>query len=736
MGVGPTTIAEDGTIVGGNGRFEAISQAYDQGKAADYRARLEADAITKGIDPTTFAGMKKPVLVRRITQPFDTRSLAVASNSGGSLQYSALELAKIDGERMATLGDIEVNDTGDIEMTVANMQNVRRALAGYGAAELGSMSDKDGMLSQEGIRRIKNAMLYKAYGNSPTLSRLVETTDNEMRSVSGALVRAAGAVASVRADMADGAIPSKTDIAADLVVAVELLIKIKSSGGSVEQYLAQHGLFKGEYTEAAATILRFLSENIRSQKKMADFIRAYYDAIASEDTKTGSMFEELAPATKQERLNHAKQQTEAGQAETAGRPTGIADAQDQQQPESAKGAAAGGGEGQQAAVTGDGTQAAPILTSPTKEEITQREHEADQRKADEDAQAKKEQADKDAADVAARTKSRTDNADNFQFGESSKDAAKPMGGLFDQSNQEAKTEPFDSEAWNKKRDDTIKASKQSGNVHLDQVPVAVETMRGKEITYAHDLKEKGVIRTVDNRGSVLVYWSDKYSADKEMANEKKEKKKTVFESWLGPTDLKDYVFTDPQDLRRYAKTEPASNDAAKADADIEAALFDLGAIMRDVAGVQRLLPEDRPKVMAVLVRLFDAAFRKGYYDIKDAAKYVRKLLSENESVKALLNHITTGMMNEAAQQAADNMPAGFFDNQGLFAQAAPETKAEASPAETKSNVITISDIPKSLKIQLESMVDGRTKRKLVSARKAMFAANQRVEKLEVLRKCL
>ncbi|OGT06104.1 MAG: hypothetical protein A2143_09250 [Gallionellales bacterium RBG_16_57_15] len=610
MDVGAPTISLDGAIVGGNGRFEGVSRAYDQGTAGEYLARLNADAKAKGIDPTLFAHMKKPVLVRRITQQFDTRAVAVASNSGGSLQYSALELAKIDGERMDGLGDIEVNDTGDIEMTVSNMQNVRRALAGYGAAELGSMADKDGMLSQEGIRRIKNALLYKAYGNSPTLSRLVESTDNELRSVSGALVRAAGAVAGVRADMAAGAIPNKTDIAADLVVAVELLSKIKSSGGSVEQYLAQHGLFKGEYTEAAATILRFLSENIRSQKKMAEFIRAYYDALASEDTKTGSMFEELAPATKQERLNHAKQQTETGQAEAGGRSAGIPDAQDQQQPESAQGTAESGGEGQQAAVTGDGTQAEPILTNPTKEEITQREREADQRKADEDAQAKKEQADKDAADVATRTKARTDNADNFQFGESSKDAAKPMGGLFDQ-------------------------------------------------------------------------------------------------------DAK-----------------------AKADADIEAALFDLGAIMRDVAGVQRLLPEDRPKVMAVLVRLFDAAFRKGYYDIKDAAKYVRKLLSESESVKALLNHITTGMMNEAAQQAADNMPAGFFDNQGLFAQAAPKTKVEALPVETKSNAITISDIPKSLKITLEKVIDGKTRRKQVNAQKAVLAANQRVERLESLRNCL
>ena len=120
---------------------------------------------------------------------------------------------------------------------------------------------------------------------------------------------------------------------------------------------------------------------------------------------------------------------------------------------------------------------------------------------------------------------------------------------------------FDSESWDKARESRIKASKQSGAKHLDNVPVSVESMRGKEIYYVHDHKQRGVIRTVDNRGNVYIYWSDKYSAEKELASESIEDNKAwlktskklpymrterngktyVFQSSIGASDLKDYV---------------------------------------------------------------------------------------------------------------------------------------------------------------------------------------------------
>lgn len=103
---------------------------------------------------------------------------------------------------------------------------------------------------------------------------------------------------------------------------------------------------------------------------------------------------------------------------------------------------------------------------------------------------------------------------------------------------------FDSAAWNKERDDRIKASRASGAVHLDKVPAYVETMRGKRISYVHDPKVTGTIRTVDNNGNVYVNWADTYSAEKEGASPMRDGKKTVMQTSLGPRDLKDYALAD------------------------------------------------------------------------------------------------------------------------------------------------------------------------------------------------
>lgn len=99
---------------------------------------------------------------------------------------------------------------------------------------------------------------------------------------------------------------------------------------------------------------------------------------------------------------------------------------------------------------------------------------------------------------------------------------------------------FDSDSWNKARDEKIAQSREAGYTHLDKLEPTVEAMRGKRIQYVHDNKVTGVIRTVDNSGNVYVDWSDEYSADKEMASPARDGKRTVMRSSLGRGDLKDY----------------------------------------------------------------------------------------------------------------------------------------------------------------------------------------------------
>lgn len=134
-------------------------------------------------------------------------------------------------------------------------------------------------------------------------------------------------------------------------------------------------------------------------------VRAWYDAL------TFAYKNDIEHARlKNEQGNGTTQQADAGVAQESDRP-GSAEAGNQGSPQ------------------------ALSLTSPTEEGLRQQAAvQAAQKAATraEDAQAKKDQEAKDKADLEARTTSHAANPDNFQFGESSKDAAKPMGDIFSQ----------------------------------------------------------------------------------------------------------------------------------------------------------------------------------------------------------------------------------------------------------------------------------------------------------------
>ena len=61
--------------------------------------------------PDRCAAWKKPALVR-VFEGTSTRAAAVASNEGGTLRMSALEQAKVDGERLGRVDLASADDGG------------------------------------------------------------------------------------------------------------------------------------------------------------------------------------------------------------------------------------------------------------------------------------------------------------------------------------------------------------------------------------------------------------------------------------------------------------------------------------------------------------------------------------------------------------------------------------------------------------------------------------------------
>lgn len=353
---GAPTLARDGqTIIGGNGRVLAISQAYEQGNGESYKQYLAENAAEYGLNPADILAMKKPVLVRRLNDDVDIAKAAVASNEGGGLGMSSLEQARVDAERLPDFGTFVPSENGELN-TVANRGFIRDFVGSMPITVQAQMIGKDGSLSQDGVRRLRNALLYGAYGNSPSLSRMVESTDAGMKNMVNAMINAAPTIAKAKNNIKDGAMHD-ADISADLVSAVETINRINESGGSVADYLARQGMFEDDLSPVARDLVAFLDQYKRSAKAISTLLKNYYDALAAQGMPAqADVFGDNTASNKQQLLrrtiNEYEQQNgkpqqsgifdsaESGTAEPSGR-VNRAVAETEQQPESSRSNEAG-----------------------------------------------------------------------------------------------------------------------------------------------------------------------------------------------------------------------------------------------------------------------------------------------------------------------------------------------------------------------------------------------------------
>ena len=372
VGTGAPTLANDGrTIIGGNGRVMGLAQAYANGNGEGYRQYLLDNAEQFGLSRDEIARMNKPVLVRQLDESVDIAKAAVASNEGGGLGMSALEQARADADRLPDFGHFIADDSGELN-TAANRGFIRDFVGAMPHTVQAQMVDADGRLSQDGVRRLRNALLYRAYGNSPTLSRMVESTDQGARNLVNALVQAAPKIAQARDNIQAGNMHN-ADIAEEVVQAAEKLNQIREQGGSVADYLAQQGLFGEEMNAVSRELLAFFEEHKRSGKAIATLLRNYYDALAAQgNPNQQDVFGERAAPDKQQLLeqtiNDYEQEhgrsTDSGQLfeRAAERPAGEPVSETEPQPASRRSDEAGAGEntrgterdgGQSGRVTGE-----------------------------------------------------------------------------------------------------------------------------------------------------------------------------------------------------------------------------------------------------------------------------------------------------------------------------------------------------------------------------------------------
>jgi N12 class adenine-specific DNA methylase len=617
---GAPIVGADGLVESGNARTIALKRIYQANgqKAADYKQFLADNSAQFGITPESVQTMAKPVLVRVRSTPVNRAEFARQANASTVAQMSPSEQAKSDAARIDVLDDLNPDDNGDF---VTSRDFIRRFVAKLPSTEQGAMLDASGGLSSTGYARVRNAVLAKAYGDSPVLARMVESMDDNLRNISKALMTAAPKVAQVRQAVAQGA-RFDADITPDLVAAVEELSRLKDSGTSVTDALAQAGMFGEQFSEETKMLLQFLAENVRRPRRMADFIVAYMEALdAAGDPNQGSLLDEVQAPSKGELLT-AAQRTNDDKQPNNGRAETDTNTQRGEPGKDAQSGAQGAGQSQNAAGDQGGNEGAgdsKLSRGQRSESNTQ--------------QVKGEW-------VAFPKESGT-------IGIPRADMPQIKG-----EHRGALIQFLAARGINHKTEERAAA---------DFKPTQAEFSVKKAERWG-EIRE-GADRSVlvSSDGHILDghhQWVAALATNDPV-------KAIVLDAPI--RELLTNVFQFPS-VKSSDGATSAADGSSQARQDFKAALADLADILMDaIGGRAMMVPANTPKLRATLVRLFVSAIDVVGTDLKAATKWVKDQLKANAETKPFWNKITDKEYQAAALEAVEKAAVAKVDD--LFSAA-------------------------------------------------------------------
>jgi hypothetical protein len=290
--VGAPIVMDDGTVISGNGRVMSINEVY---KSPALRAQADAYRARLG---TAAAGMREPVLVMRLGPMAreDAVRFADLSNRPAVAAMSVTERAGRDARALGPEG-LALFQGGDFEAP-QNLPFLRAFMEkAVTPAERASVS-MNNRLTREGADRMRAAVLHAAYEDSPTISRMLESTDDNIRNITGALTDAAPRMAQLRADVKAGLVPAEMDASSMLSEAVRLIGDLRNRGISPAQYFAQQDAFKTANPMAESWVQAFYNDGLTrpiSREKMAAVLNAYADEARLH--QTGGLFADETTAS-------------------------------------------------------------------------------------------------------------------------------------------------------------------------------------------------------------------------------------------------------------------------------------------------------------------------------------------------------------------------------------------------------------------------------------------------------
>ena len=303
---GSPIIGNDNVVESGNGRTMALSLMYKNNPegAQKYIEFIKANAEKFGIDANNLP--KNPVLVRERLTNVDRVEFVKQANESNLSAMSATELAKSDSERLTSdiLNLLVANDDGNIN-TAENKAFVGRVISNvFSQNDLNSVVGANGMLSANGLERIRNALFYKAYNDVYLASKLSESLDNDIKNITNVLVNIAPKIVQIKNGIANGDLYD-LDFSKDIVDGINYLQEAKRQDLKIKDFANQ--LTIGEDASNIVKAIAYLFEQKnRGAKQATLFFNHLCDTILSKDAnQLGFLNEDTKAPTKEEVLNEA-----------------------------------------------------------------------------------------------------------------------------------------------------------------------------------------------------------------------------------------------------------------------------------------------------------------------------------------------------------------------------------------------------------------------------------------------
>lgn len=158
---------------------------------------------------------------------------------------------------------------------------------------------RGGVLTPEGIDRMRGAVLAAAY-EPPTVARLLESTDDDIRLIADAMQDAAGAFAALRTAIAGEETRPEQDVTPQLAEAVRIVTQLKRQNRSVADYLEQidaHGSLNPAVEGFIRGFYKDDLRRVRPRRAIAgDLTRIAENARRAVESAAAGQQEEVAPA--------------------------------------------------------------------------------------------------------------------------------------------------------------------------------------------------------------------------------------------------------------------------------------------------------------------------------------------------------------------------------------------------------------------------------------------------------